>query len=349
MNSNSPLNTGPRLNPFAAAIIGCGNIHGVHTEAISALPGVYLHAVADLNAQKAHITAEQHHCKAFADYMEMLDDPRVDVVHICTPHYLHAEMAIAAMEHGKHVLVEKPVAIHPTDAQRMVEISRKTGKMLGVCFQNRYNATSRKMKDLIDSGRVGAVKGGRAFVTWHRDGVYYKSGSWRGTWAQEGGGVLINQAIHTLDLLHWLIGEAEEIQGSVHTRLLSDCIEVEDTAEAVIRFKGGAVGIFYATNCYVTDSSVQLEIICEKAVLRLGEGLTIQYRDGTIEKVTETDSETGHKAYWGCGHRELIRDFYRRLASGESFPIDGMEGLKTLQWVQGIYASSRENRPVRME
>jgi predicted dehydrogenase len=325
-------------------VIGCGAISSVHFEAIRACPEAELYAVCDIDRERAEKTSEKYGCRYYTDYLEMLLDEEIDAVHICTPHYLHAPMAIAAMKAGKHVLCEKPMAIKALDAQEMIKVSEETGKQLGICFQNRCNTTSERIRELIDSGKLGAVLGGKAFVTWHRDEAYYASGEWRGSWEKEGGGVLINQSIHTLDLLQWFMGNPAKIKGSIDTRYLKDFIEVEDTAEAAILFKSGISGLFYATNGYCVDSPVSIELVCEKGLIRLDEELVIKYDDGKTEHMTNSDKATGKKAYWGSGHKALINDFYKSLAFGKKFAIGGREAIITLKLINGIYESGRTGK-----
>ncbi len=332
------------MKKYNAAIIGCGAISPIHANAIRGSSRANLYAVCDILPEKAGALAEKYGCKWFADYKELLMDTGVDVVHICTPHYLHRVMAIDAMKSGKHVLVEKPIATRSIHGEEMVNVSRETGMRLGACFQNRYNDTSVKIKQFLESGKAGRIIGARAFVTWHRDRNYYAGSDWRGKKATEGGGVLINQAIHTLDLLQWFLGDVERVKGNVDTRLLKDVIEVEDTAEATIIFKSGAVALFYATNCYAKDSPVEMEIICEKAVLKLSGGLTISCSDGTREYTEDTDLKTGGKPYWGCGHAALIEDYYDCLAEEKPFRVDGRQALPSLRIIEAVYDSSRTGK-----
>ena len=337
------------MKRFKVGIIGCGGIAQTHRDALFACPDAEIAAVCDIVPERAEAMAKgirqdnplNGPVRVFENWREMLAVRDLDSVHLCTPHFLHAEMAIEAMKAGKHVLTEKPMAISVSDAVEMNRISAETGMRLGVCFQNRYNATSRRMRAILDSGVVGAVRGGRAFVTWNRGTDYYASGPWRGTWKEEGGGVMINQAIHTLDLMQWMLGRPVSLKGSIDTRLLSGIIEVEDTAEALIRFEKGVNGIFFATNNYCTDAPIQFDIVCERATLRLDDVLTIRYDDGETETVTESVIATGEKAYWGCGHTVLVADWYRAMKAGETFPIDGETALTTLKLVLGIYESSR--------
>lgn len=328
------------MSKINCAIIGCGRIFSTHADAIIKCSDATLYAVCDSDRKKATDAAEKYHCKAYFDYKEMLRDSLIDSVHICTPNYLHATMSIEAMQSGKHVLTEKPMAISVSDAQEMIRVSEDTGKVLGVCFQNRYNTTSVRVKEVLDSGKVGRVLGGKASMTWNRGKDYYASDAWHGTWAQEGGGVLINQAIHTLDLLQWFIGDVENIKGSIDTRLLRDVIEVEDTAEATIMFSNGATVLFFASNNYCTDAPVSIEIVCENAVMKIEDELVIKYRTGEIETVIDSDQATGGKSYWGSSHKALIEDFYRSIENGTGVWIDGEQGITALKMIQAIYSAS---------
>lgn len=337
------------MKKFKSAIIGCGAIHRLHAEALLESSITELYAVCDIDTTRAEKSAKDYNCKAYYDYHDLVKNNDIDVIHLCTPHYLHAPMAIEAMKHGKNVLTEKPIAIKNVDAREMIKVSEETGKALGVCFQNRYNFTVRRTKEIIQSGNLGVVKGVKAFVTWDRDKNYYAQDAWRGKWETEGGGVLINQSIHTLDLLLYLVGEVEKLKAKVDTTILKNIIEVEDTSEAVIVFKNGARGLFYATNCYVANSPVQIEIICEKGVLRLQNDLVITYDNGSSERIGESDGRTGEKAYWGCGHASLINDFYNRLINNQPIQVDGKEGIKALEMINAIYESSKSDQFVEIK
>lgn len=326
-----------------AAIIGCGSIYGNHAEAIAGLRASRLYAVCDTDRKRAGDAAHRYDCSFFTDYRLMLEDKNIDVVHICTPHYLHSAMAIDAMKSGKHVLTEKPMAVSVEEALEMNRVSRETGMTLGVCFQNRYNATSLRIKEVLQSGKAGRLLGAKAIVTWNRKGKYYTESDWRGKRETEGGGVLINQSIHTLDLMQWFMGDIDGIQAHVDIRLLRGIIDVEDTADATISFANGSSLLFFATNNYVTDAPVEIEIICEKAVIRLMEKLTIKYSDDTVEEVQETDKVTGEKAYWGCSHKYLIQDFHNSLLEGRTFDLTGEQGITAIKIIDAIYKSSEAN------
>lgn len=318
-------------------VIGCGSISPIHCDAIKNNKNSSLYAVVDIDKARADAFAEKYNCKAFYNYQDALKDNNVDVVHICTPHYLHAEMSANALKADKHVLMEKPMAINDEQATKLIDIAQNSKKSVGVCFQNRYNTTSRKMKEFLNSGECGRILGAKAFITWHRDESYYGSAEWRGKWATEGGGVLINQAIHTIDLLAWFLGDVKDVQGSISTRLINNFIEVENTAEALIAFNNGANALLYATSCYCTDSPVEIEIVCEKARINLSQKLIIKFNDGRTLEYEDIDEDTGGKLCWGSSHAQLIEHFYNCLLNNTHFPIDLKEAYKALKIVLDIY------------
>ncbi|NLK87502.1 MAG: Gfo/Idh/MocA family oxidoreductase [Clostridiaceae bacterium] len=331
------------MKKFNAAIIGCGAVHNVHVNAISSLNNTQLCAVADTDTAIADDAARRYDCRSYHSFSDVIADPQIDTVHICTPHHLHSSMAIEAMRAGKHVLTEKPMAITAEECREMIRVSDQSGRQLGVCFQNRYNTTSIFIKELLRSGKAGHILAAKASVTWLRKADYYLQSDWRGTWEKEGGGIMINQAIHTLDLLQWFIGNPVRIKGTIDNRMLGDVIEVEDTAEATIIFENGIHAFFYATNSY-HDSPVELELVCENAVIKLSGALTIQYSNGDTENVRDVHPKTGEKAYYGVGHISLIDDFYSSLAQGRPFPTDGRQGIEAVRLVRGLYSSSRSGK-----
>lgn len=328
------------MKKTGAAIIGCGSIFPVHANAIKELEQVQLLMVADIDERKAQTAAEKYSCILTTDYTDILKNPDVQVVHLCTPHYLHAPMAKAFMQAGKHVLTEKPMGLNLNECNELNEISRQTGCCLGVCLQNRYHATSLKMKETIGSEKLGRVLGARAFVTWSRERDYYLKSSWRGTWDKEGGSLLMNQTVHTLDLLQWLLGDIENVKGTIATHYLSDLIETEDTAEAVLQFRSGARALFYASNAYVSNAPVYLEVICEQGAMVLNGELAVNWQDGRHEVIRDVPP-TGYKSYWGTGHKNLIKDFYNCLEMGVPFPVGGVEGAKAIGIIEKIYWMNR--------
>jgi len=330
-------------NDLGVAIIGCGAIFPLHAKALIDLEGVQLLTVADVEDEKARLAALEYGCQSLSDYREIAERPDIDVVHLCTPHYLHAEMAVELLNAGKHVLTEKPIALDLPSAQRMLEAAEGSKGQLGVVFQNRYNEPSILIKEFITSGELGPLVCMKGIVTWHRNDAYYSDSKWRGQWATEGGGVLINQSIHTLDLLQWFGGEVASVRGSVSTDVLHNVIEVEDSAHAAITFKNQARALFYATNAYLVNSPVELEVVFEQGTLLMRRDCLYLWRDGQETLLCEPSSSAAEgKSYWGSGHRRLIHDFYGHLRAGRSFWINGAEGIKALQLIHDIYDSSNK-------
>lgn len=332
--------------PLGVGVIGCGHISGNHFQALKQLEDAKLVAVCDIDPERLSLAMAEQGVKGCTDYHEMLADPTVDVVHVCTPHYLHHAMAVDAMKAGKHVLTEKPMAICLADAEDMTRVAKESGRQLGICFQNRYNRATLRIRALLDEGKIGRVLGGNASVLWDRGEAYYASGAWRGKWATEGGGVLINQAIHTLDLLRDFSGEIVDVKCSMSCKRLEDMIEVEDTCDLMMTTSTGARLLFYASNGSVGNTPVQVLLKCENGTIHMvGSRVTVQWNDGHTESEDYTSGTKWGKDYWGDGHGHLIADFYRCLQEGKPFPIDGDEALKTTRIVEAAYTSAHaENR-----
>ncbi|MCL6456553.1 MAG: Gfo/Idh/MocA family oxidoreductase [Gorillibacterium sp.] len=334
------------MDCIGAAIIGCGAIFPLHAKAIAELEGVKLVAVVDTVLAKAEEAGATYGCAALTDYQAILDRPDIQVVHVCAPHNLHAEIAIACLKAGKHVLTEKPMAENLEAAYRMVETAEQSRGQLGITFQNRYNDSSVRIKETIDSGVLGKLLCMKGIVTWYRDDAYYRNSPWRGKWTSEGGGVLINQTIHTLDLLQWFGGPISSVKGSVTTDVLDQVIEVEDTAHACIDFANGARGLFYGTNAYLVNSPVELELVFEKGTLIQRRDSLYLWQDGIETLLTEPSlNPGGEKSYWGMSHGRLIADFYAHVRENKPFWLNGAEGIKALELIFDIYrsASSRQN------
>lgn len=330
-----------------SAIIGCGGIAQVHAEALSAMEQVQLTVCADIRPERAEAMAQQYGCRAYASMEELLEREQVDVVHLCTPHVLHTPMAAFAMKKGLHVFTEKPPVI--TREQWAVFSALASEKpRLGVCFQNRYNKSVRWVEELLHSGRAGNVLGARAFVTWCRGKEYYTESGWRGVLSTEGGGVLINQSIHTLDLLVRFLGRPLRAEAGMANHHLKGSIEVEDTLEAYVEFSG-ASAVFYATTAHVTDSPVLLELCCEKGTVRMEEQeITCLWKNGDTERLRFELPAVNGKAYWGSSHRVCIADFYRCIRSGDKFCND-ISGVKdTAELMLAVYESAREHRVVAL-
>ena len=321
-------------------IVGCGCISSTHGWALSHMDNVQITAVADIDSERAMKFSQDFTngaARVFQNYEEMLEKAELDVVHICTPHNLHAPMSISAMEKGISVFSEKPPAISMKEFEKIRAASVRNNTRIGFCFQNRYNKTIEETDALISGGTLGNVVAARAFVTWRRDEEYYNT-PWKGKIETSGGGALINQSIHTLDLLLRYFDEPVTVKASMSNHHLQDIIEVEDTVEAWMEFQGDRRACFYASTAYASDAPVILEFQCEKGSITI------------IDKVITVKDETGRqstivceeplgigKSYWGSGHLSCIRDFYNKLDTGEPYQNDWYGVRKTMNTMMRIY------------
>jgi len=325
---------------FRVGIVGCGGIAQVHAAVLSRIEETRLAACADIVPQRAAALAEKYGCRAYASMEEMLSGERLDAVHLCTPHFLHAPMTALAAERGIAVLTEKPPVISRAQWAQMEAAAAKAP--VGVCFQNRYNLNVAEARRLIAGGQYGPVRGARAFVTWSRGVPYYADSPWRGAWSSEGGSALINQAIHTLDLLVLLLGSPGGAETRMANHHLKGVIETEDTVEARL-ILGGKPALFYASTAYAADAPVLLEVQLEKAALRLEEGeLAIRTAAGVERRRFEAPQPLG-KDYWGNGHLPCIQDFYRCLKTGAPF-MNRLEAVRdTALLVLDMYEQGRKS------
>lgn len=325
------------MSKLNAAVVGCGNISSKHINAIIKCENTDLYAVCDIDKAKADSTARANDCKAYYSFDELISDKNVDSVHICTPHYLHHQMVIKAIKAKKAVFCEKPMAISLSEAEDILATIKEYNASYGICFQNRYNLFSKRILELINSGSLGAIKGAKASVYWDRDEGYYRSAEWRGKISTEGGGVLINQAIHTIDLLLWFMNsDITKLSSSISTKRLGDCIEVEDTADIYLEFQNNARAVIFATLCAFGNSPVELDLQFENGQISMRDRLYINRQDKPQE-IIEAKQATGDKAYWGDGHMLIIDDFYSCLSSGEHFPVDAQQGIKTMRLLSKVY------------
>ena len=314
-----------------ACVVGYGAIGSVHAQVLFESDAVTLYGICDIDQARVDKGVEKYGCKGFRELKECLADANVDSVHICTPHYLHYEMIVQCIEAGKMVVIEKPVVMKPEEFAEL--LSDYGDKPIYPVMQNRENTCVKVMKEIIASelkkGKLIAVKG---ILTWHRDAQYYADAHWRGTKAYEGGGVLINQAIHTLDLMIYLAGKVTDVTASISNKSLQGVIEVEDTVDAYMKLANGATGIFYATNAYGSNSKPQLELEFKHTSLRYMDGKL--FRDG--ELVCCDDAAYNGKNYWGSGHAQLFYDLYSK---GKAFSIADVKN--TMQTLFAIYDSAK--------
>lgn len=323
-----------------AAVVGIGDISALHLAAIAGNPTIDLVGVCDVDAERAEQAGQAHGVPWFTDHRELLAAVSPDVVHVTTPHHQHVPVALDALEAGSHVLTEKPIGHSVAEGQRLVDAAANTKLKVGVNFQNRYNPTAVAIREVVDCGRLGPIFGARGAVWWFRAAAYYARAPWRGQWNGSGGGVLINQAIHTLDLLLWYLGRAERVTGVASNLSLRGVIEVEDTATILIDHNSGVRSTFFATNAHHENADVEVEISGRDGSVSLAGG-TVRLTDATGTKVIATDEQaTGERSYWGRGHAMLIEDFHAKLSDPEPFWITPEDGLAALQVLRQTYQQS---------
>lgn len=336
---------------FEIGVIGCGRISKVYQAAFQNLKDiVHVRFCVDKDVERARAFAGAFEGCGYSDRLEELLDARLDAVHVLTPHFLHKEHVIRCLEAGFHVLTEKPIAIYEKDGAEMISAARRCGKQLGVIFQNRYITGIVEARRLIDEGRLGALKGAWSQLNWWRPESYYAC-DWKGSWEKEGGGVVIDQAIHSLDLVRYLVqSPVKSVKAHIDRRILTT-IEVEDVADAAITFENGVVYSFFASNYYTHNSPIRIELSGEKgSVLLTAEDVEIRLEgeEPRMIRMAPLHGANG-ESYWGSCHQLQIAAFYRALAEGSPVPIDPEDALKTLALVQAIYTSAKENRTVLFE
>ncbi len=327
-------------------IMGLGDISKVHLKILQGMDQVKIVAACDPDETQWF---EGENVRFYHDYQEMLQAETLDCVHVCLPHYLHTKATIACVLKGIHVFLEKPMSLHMEEVKKLLCVVEAHPEVrVNLCLQNRLNKTVVELKKRIESGEYGKVKGIKGIVPWHRSCEYYKAKPWRGSWELAGGGVMINQSIHTLDLMQWLVGPVESIYGST-TQILDYDIEVEDTASAHMVFENGGKGMFYATNANPYNSSVEIEVLLEKGRLGIRDNILYLWDEEGQQFLVEDDRVEGTKFYYGASHKTLIYGFYHMLEgkAGVYIPLD--EGVASMAMIEGIKDSSYCGKPVKLE
>lgn len=345
-------------------IVGAGMVARYHAKAIERTPGARLVAVSRADARRAEETAAQFGVPCLADVEALLARPDVDAVCVCTPSGLHAAQAIAAARAGKHVLVEKPMALTLADADAMIDACARAGVRLGVALQRRTEPEFQRVRAAIAAGELGRPVLGSVNVPYVRPQSYYDSATWRGTWALDGGGALMNQGIHLVDLLLWLMGDAVEVRAAAAT--LAHAIEVEDCVTATLRFASGALGSVAATTAaapgfphrveiYGDQGGVQIEgeqvARWEMATGREGEGTNVATSSRTSSPVPLPAAGAGASptGIGAAGHTRLLGDFVAAIREGSEPLVPGREGRRSLALVLAIYEAARTGQVVRLD
>ena len=331
-------------------IVGWGSIFTMHATSVDHLENATLVGVCDIKKDRADKAAAKYNVPAYYDYKELIDNGNLDVVHVCVPHYMHPVISRYALEHGVNVLCEKPMSIDYASGEANVKLAEEKNLRYGIIFQCRYNNTSRLIKENLDNGKLGKLISARCTLTWCKPDSYYSLSDWKGTWDKEGGGVIIDQAIHSLDLANWFINsEPVEVQASIANRA-HDIMKVDDTGEGFIRYKNGATMAFWAMNNYGCDDPIEIRLCCEngRAVMSYDDA-RIEFNDGTVLSTAQQADGIyyeGGKDYWGFQHIRQIADFYHSVEEGTEPFISGKEALKIQKVICAIYESAKTGKTI---
>jgi len=340
-------------------IIGCGMIANFHARAIDDIRGAKVVACFDAVPAAADRFAAAQGCRPYHHLKEMLADPAVDVVTVGTPSGAHLEPAVAAARAGKHVIVEKPLEITLARCDRIIRECDKAGVKLSSIFPSRFHQSSVELKRAVDQGRFGRLTLGESYVKWYRTQQYYDSGAWRGTWELDGGGALMNQAIHSVDILTWLMGPVVEI--TAHTGLLAhQRIAVEDTAVATLKFKSGALGVLEASTAAYPGYLKRIEVHGSEGSAAMEEEDVVAWDfakkargDAAVQarmaaRVSTAGGASDPAAIGHHGHTAQFRDVLAAIKENRKPAIDGHEGRRSVEIILGVYKAAETGKVVKL-
>ena len=335
-------------NPIRFGILGCGTIAPTHARAIADGGAVLAGAVSRRYAQ-AQAFADEYACRAYETYEAMLSDDAVDAISVCTPtgdHFANARQALLA---GKHVMVEKPMCLTLPEADELIALARERGLSLSVVSQSRFSDAAQAIRRMVDSGEAGEPVSAQLMMRFFRSQDYYDSAAWRGTFAGDGGGVIMNQGIHGIDLLCYLMGKPVSVTGYATTRLRD--IEVEDTVAAALAFENGAVAVIDATTCSVPSFQKRFILGFEKGTVILeNDTVTLWTVPGECPESCRVslagNTSANNKSVTTVYHTREYGNFIRHIRSGEPLIVDGAQGRMPLSVILGVYESSCTGRRV---
>ena len=340
-------------------IVGTGMISHFHAKAIAEIDGACVVACCDTVEERAQNFANEYGCKAYTSLDDMLADANVHIVNVCTPSGAHRDLAVAAANAGKHVVVEKPLEITLARCDDIINACKENNVRLCAIFPSRFSPVNMALKQAVEEGRFGRLTLGDTFVKWWRTQEYYDSGGWRGTWSMDGGGAYMNQAIHQVDMLYWLMGDVVEVNGMTDT-LAHERIEVEDVGVATLRFANGAVGVIEATTSawpgllkkteiHGTQGTaiVEQDDILRWEFINEAEGdvaLREQFKPGS----SNTGGAADPKAISFVGHRDQLQDFVNSIIEGRPAKVDGIDGRKSVEIILAIYQAAWTKQTVKL-
>lgn len=339
-------------------IVGCGMIANFHAKAIAAMRGSKLVGCFSRSEEKGEEFAKQYGCQPYSDLAQMLANPEIDIVTICTPSGAHLEPGVQAARAGKHVLVEKPLEVTTARCDKLIAECEKAGVRLGTIFPSRFHRSSQLLKAAVDAGRFSEISLAAAYVKWFRTQQYYDSGAWRGTWKLDGGGALMNQAIHSVDLLLWLMGPVKSLSAMTALRA-HERIEVEDTAVATLEFASGALGSIEASTASFPGSLKRIEISGSTGYATLEEEALIKWDFAKKLKADQKIFDEMNSNTTGGGaadpaaigfkaHQALFEDFVKALNKGTPNLIDGLEGRRSVELITAIYKSAKSGKRIQL-
>ena len=343
------------MKTYRFAIIGTGAIANIHAQAIQDIENAILVGAYNRTPEKATAFAQKWNCQSYPTLEELLT-ANIDVVCICTASGLHLSAALACIQANKHILVEKPLEITTERCEQIAQAAINQRVKVGVIFPSRFNSSSQQIKQALDAKRFGKTVMGSAYVKWSRDAAYYASAAWRGTWEFDGGGALMNQAIHSVDLLQWYMGPVKSVQ-AITANIRHKAIEVEDTAVAIIKFASGALGTIECTTATFPGSFKRIEIhgtqgtaILEEDTIKSWQFTDETDQDKQIQNQTNNQSSQGgfanpmDIAY--LGHKRQMEDFLKAIENDATPLIDAAEGKKSVQIIEAIYKSAKTGMEV---
>lgn len=343
-------------NSFGFGIIGAGSIAHIHAKAIKAIPNAILVGIYNTSKTKAEAFANEHGCTAFNTLDELLNIAAINVVCLCTPSGIHMEPALQCIKAGRHCLIEKPLEVTLERCDAIINAAEKANVKIGVVFPSRFYDESIRLKDAIGENKFGGLALGSAYVKWSRTEAYYQSASWRGTWAYDGGGALMNQGIHSVDLLQWYMGPVEAVQ-AFSTNIKHKTIEVEDTIVTALQYSNGAVGTLECSTAVYPGSLKRIEIMGTEGTAVLEENNIIKWQFKNEEDKTNINKTEGKLIQGGVsnpadisfiGHQRQIENFISSIKEKKEPLIDGKEGRKAVEIVCAIYESSRKGSIVKL-
>ncbi len=330
--------------PVGFAVAGSGMVAGVHVTSLKEIPGARVLGAWSRSAEKIRSFADQHHLRGYASYDELLADPEVQAVIICLPSGHHAEYGMKAAMAGKHVIVEKPIDVNLDRAKALIETCRRHHRTLSVIFQNRYTPAARQLRKALDQGLLGRLILGDAYVKWYRSPAYYTSNAWRGTKTIDGGGALMMQAIHTIDLLQWMMGGVRRVCGLARTS--THAIESEDLGVAAVEFASGAVGVIEGSTAVQPGFKERIEVHGQKGSVILEGGNIAAWKVEGCDDAEFVDAQkvsygsTSSPAISHVNHKAQLEEIITAIQDNAEPSVNGEEGLKSLRIILGIYESS---------